>query len=39
VDPASNLLVFALDDFGTPTNRGDDILKLELNLPRHSANR
>src|SRR6185503_4662789 len=32
VDPASDLLKFGLDDFGTPLDRSDDIIKLELNL-------
>ncbi|HET9942787.1 MAG TPA: hypothetical protein VFR05_05570, partial [Terriglobia bacterium] len=32
VDPASNLLVFQLDNFGTPNNSADDILKIQLNL-------
>ena len=32
VAPATDLIVFKLDDFGTPTNFNDDIVKIELNL-------
>ncbi|WP_283806368.1 LEPR-XLL domain-containing protein [Bradyrhizobium sp. cf659] len=32
VDPAGDLISFTLDDFGTPGNVDDDVIKIELNL-------